>query len=172
MKVREIRKLSLLLASGSVICSQALAQSAPAEEDDGAPPTEVVITGSRIARPDYEANSPITTVSQDILENSGSFALESKLLQLPQFAGALNSQYSTGYFNSGAATLNLRNLGDNRNLVLMDGRRLQPSTSTLAIDINTIPSALIDNVEVLRHERTRRQRRARPERRIRRQLRR
>ena len=149
MKVREIRTLSLLLASGSVICGQAFAQDAAAEGDDDALGAEVVITGSRIARPDYEANTPITTVSQDILESSGSFALESKLLQLPQFAGALNSQYSTGYFNSGAATLNLRNLGDNRNLVLMDGKRLQPSTSTLAIDINTIPSALIDSVEII-----------------------
>ncbi len=109
----------------------------------------MVITGSRIVRPDYESNTPITTMPKDVLENTGSFALESKLLQLPQFAGAGNSQYSTGYFNSGAATLNLRNLGDNRNLVLLEGRRLQPSTSNLAIDINTIPSALVENVEVI-----------------------
>jgi iron complex outermembrane recepter protein len=110
---------------------------------------EVVVTGSRIARPDFQANTPITSVGEEILENSGSFALESKLLQLPQFAGAGNSQYSTGYFNSGAATLNMRNLGDNRNLVLLDGRRLQPSTAALAIDINTIPAAMIESVEVI-----------------------
>jgi len=111
--------------------------------------TQVLVTGSRIARRDFEANSPITTVGEDLLEQSSSFALESKLLQLPQFSGAANSQYSTGYFNSGAATLNLRNLGDNRNLVLLDGRRLQPSTSALAIDINTIPAALIDSIEII-----------------------
>ncbi|RYZ64664.1 MAG: TonB-dependent receptor, partial [Proteobacteria bacterium] len=111
--------------------------------------SEVVVTGSRIARRDLTSNTPITTVEQDIIQNTGSFALESKLLQLPQFAGAANSQYSTGYFNSGAATLNLRNLGDNRNLVLLDGRRLQPSTSALAIDVNTIPAALIENIEVI-----------------------
>jgi iron complex outermembrane receptor protein len=111
--------------------------------------SEVVVTGSRIARRDFEANSPITTVQEDLLEQTSSFALESKLLQLPQFSGAPNSQYSTGYFNSGAATLNLRNLGDNRNLVLLDGRRLQPSTSALAIDINTIPSALIESIEII-----------------------
>ena len=110
---------------------------------------EIVVTGSRIARRDFEANSPITTVQQELLEQTSSFALESKLLQLPQFSGAPNSQYSTGYFNSGAATLNLRNLGDNRNLVLLDGRRMQPSTSALAIDINTIPAALIDSIEVI-----------------------
>ena len=110
---------------------------------------EIVVTGSRIARRDFEANSPITTVQEELLEQTSSFALESKLLQLPQFSGAPNSQYATGYFNSGAATLNLRNLGDNRNLVLLDGRRMQPSTSALAIDINTIPAALIDSIEVI-----------------------
>ncbi|MEJ0037706.1 MAG: TonB-dependent receptor [Gammaproteobacteria bacterium] len=110
---------------------------------------EVVVTGSRIARRDFEASTPITTVQEDLLQQTSSFALESKLLQLPQFAGAANSQYSTGYFNSGAATLNLRNLGDNRNLVLLDGRRLEPSTSALAVDINTIPAALIDSIEII-----------------------
>ncbi|MEJ1964875.1 MAG: TonB-dependent receptor [Gammaproteobacteria bacterium] len=123
------------------------AESAPAEQSTEL--AEVLVTGSRIARRDFEANSPITTVQPELLENSSSFALESKLLQLPQFSGAASSQYSTGYFNSGAATLNLRNLGDNRNLVLLDGRRMQPSTSQLAIDINTIPAALIDSIEVI-----------------------
>jgi len=144
MKLCDMRTISVLLASGGLV----LTQSALAAEGDELA-QEVVITGSRIVRPDYESNTPITTVSQEVLANTGSFALESKLLQLPQFAGAVNSQYSTGYFNSGAATLNLRNLGDNRNLVLLEGRRLQPSTSSLAIDINTIPSALVENVEII-----------------------
>ena len=146
MKLRDMRTMSVLLASGGLL--QGIAQNAFAAEGDDLA-QEVVITGSRIVRQDYESNTPITTVPQDVLANTGSFALESKLLQLPQFAGAANSQYSTGYFNSGAATLNLRNLGDNRNLVLLEGRRLQPSTSSLAIDINTIPSALVENVEVI-----------------------
>ncbi len=125
------------------------ASGAADESQDKVEVQEIVVTGSRIARRDYEADTPMTTVGQDILQSSGSFALESKLLEMPQFAGAASSQYSTGYFNSGAATLNLRNLGDNRNLVLLDGRRLQPSTTDLAIDINTIPVALIDSVEVI-----------------------
>jgi outer membrane receptor protein involved in Fe transport len=116
-----------------------------AEEGDS-----IVVTGSRIVRRDYVSNTPITTVGEELLENSSSFALESTLLQLPQFAGSGNSQYSTGYFNTGASTLNLRNLGENRNLVLLDGRRLQPATrETLAIDINVIPSALIESVEII-----------------------
>jgi iron complex outermembrane recepter protein len=149
---------ALACAAGSV--TNAVAAPAPEPQaqttasetpssDESPQLAEVVVTGSRIARRDFEANSPITTVQSELLENSSSFALETKLLQLPQFSGAGNSQYATGYFNSGAATLNLRNLGDNRNLVLLDGRRLQPSTSALAIDINTIPAALIDSVEVI-----------------------
>ncbi len=148
MKLRDVRTMSMLLASSGVILGQGMSLTAHAAEGDDAV-SEVVITGSRIVRADYESNTPITTVSRDILENSGSISLESKLLQLPQFAGASTSQFSTGYFNSGAATLNLRNLGDNRNLVLLEGRRLQPSQSNLAIDINTIPSALVENVEVI-----------------------
>ena len=111
---------------------------------------DIIVTGSRIMRRDFVSNTPITTIRDAVLENTSSFALENKLLQLPQFAGTANSQFSTGYFNSGASTLNLRNLGENRNLVLLDGRRLQPATrDTLAVDINVIPSGLIDSVEVI-----------------------
>jgi iron complex outermembrane receptor protein len=116
---------------------------APAKGED------IVVTGSRIARRDYASNTPIVTLSQEALDTTSSFALETKLQQLPQFAGSASSQFSAGYLNSGVATLNLRNLGDNRNLVLIDGRRAQPSTSSFAIDINTIPSALVENVEVI-----------------------
>jgi len=113
-------------------------------------PADIIVTGSRIVRRDFVSNTPITTIRDSVLENTSSFALENKLLQLPQFAGTTNSQYSTGYFNSGASTLNLRNLGENRNLVLLDGRRLQPATrETLAVDVNVIPSSLIESVEVI-----------------------
>jgi outer membrane receptor protein involved in Fe transport len=136
-----------LVAAQTVYAQDETSRSeAQATADEG----DIIVTGSRIARRDFVANTPITTVQQDVLQNTGSFAMETKLLQLPQFAGTTNSQFSTGYFNSGAATLNLRNLGENRNLVLLDGRRMQPATrETLAIDVNAIPSALIDNVEII-----------------------
>jgi iron complex outermembrane receptor protein len=152
---------ALACAAGSITTAIANPAPEPQAQTDSTEPAdtaasdmptelaEVLVTGSRIARRDFEATSPITTVQEELLEQTSSFALESKLLQLPQFSGAPNSQYATGYFNSGAATLNLRNLGDNRNLVLLDGRRLQPSTSALAIDINTIPASLIDSVEII-----------------------
>jgi len=132
--------------------------SGPAEPvtDVGQPPAaapavqEIVVTGSRIVRRDYAANSPIVTVRTQALENLSPVTLDNALQKLPQFTG-INGQSTTGggFGQTGAATLNLRNLGDNRNLVLLDGRRLQPSTTSFAVDINNIPSALIDNVEVI-----------------------
>jgi outer membrane receptor protein involved in Fe transport len=111
---------------------------------------EIVVTGSRIVRRDYAANSPIVTVQSQALENLSPVTLDNALQKLPQFTG-INGQATTGsgFGQTGAATLNLRNLGDNRNLVLLDGRRLQPSTTSFAVDINNIPSALIENVEVI-----------------------
>lgn len=156
------RYRSRLLGSISVALALAIGLTSPAQAQDvvqageqtlgneAEKAGEIIVTGSRIVRRDFVANTPITTVDQEVLQNTGSFALETKLMQLPQFAGTANSQFSTGYFNTGAATLNLRNLGENRNLVLLDGRRLQPATrETLAVDINVIPAALIENVEII-----------------------
>jgi len=110
---------------------------------------DIIVTGSRIVRRDLVSNTPIVTVQREQLDNTGNFTLESKLQQLPQFAGSSNSQFNASGTSTGAATLNLRNLGDNRNLVLLDGRRLEPSTSSFAIDINVIPQNVIDTVEVI-----------------------
>ena len=135
--------LAAAMAAPGAAAAQEAGQSEVAQTD------RVTVTGSRIVRQDFESNTPLVTVPQSVLENSSTFALEAKLLQFPQFSGSGNSQFSTGYFNSGASTLNLRNLGDNRNLVLVDGRRPQPSTNALAVDVNTIPAALIENVEII-----------------------
>ncbi len=115
---------------------------------------EVVVTGSRIVRRDFEANSPITTIDQALIENTMSVGIEKVLNQLPQFVPAV-SQFVTGDVQStatnspGSSTLSLRGLGANRNLVLIDGRRAMPVNATMAIDINTIPSAMVERVETI-----------------------
>jgi iron complex outermembrane recepter protein len=114
---------------------------------------EITVTGSRIVRRDLSAPSPIVTVGTEKFENSSTTGMESVLNQMPQFAPA-GTQFATGFQGSatatpGAATLNLRGLGANRNLVLIDGRRGQPANASLVIDINTIPAAAIQNVEVI-----------------------
>jgi iron complex outermembrane receptor protein len=139
---------------GSCASGQAFAQESPPSEEEL---REVVITGSRIVRRDYEAQSPIVTIGTETLENRSSTGIESALNQLPQFTVAANaqanSQASTPFpsptATPGAATVDLRNLGTNRNLVLVDGRRVQPINGNLAVDLNTIPAAVIQDVEVI-----------------------
>src|SRR5690606_17372164 len=92
---------------------------------------EVVVTGSRIARRDFEANSPIMTVGQEMIDNTMAVGIEHVLNQLPQFVPAV-TQFDTQTIQSnptttpGASTISLRGLGSNRNLVLIDGRRGMP----------------------------------------------
>ena len=118
--------------------------------------SEVVITGSRIARRDFTAPSPIVTVNSSSFENRAGPEIEQNLNQLPQFHADANSQIGqaaqtqpSASSTPGAAFLNLRGLGPNRNLVLIDGRRGQPTNGSLIVDINTIPEAMIDSVEIV-----------------------
>ena len=115
---------------------------------------EVTVTGSRIVRRDLESPSPVVTVSSEIFEQTGSVAVEKALNQLPQFVPS-QTMFSSGdvqpsaFNNPGIVTLNLRGLGANRNLVLIDGRRPQPANASLVVDINSIPSAAIESVEII-----------------------
>ncbi|WP_120717356.1 TonB-dependent receptor domain-containing protein [Tsuneonella amylolytica] len=110
----------------------------------------IVVTGSRIVRRDYTAESPITTVDEEFIQNAGPATLEQSLNALPQFQATQGSQTSAIAGGSGGrANANLRGLGSERTLILFDGRRLQPSDTSGAIDLNTVPSALISSVEVI-----------------------
>src|SRR5689334_18506859 len=132
-----------------------LAQESPATGDSTQKPdalAEIVVTGSRIMRSerDYAADSPIVTLQGDTLTNASQPTVDSMLQRMPQFTGSsggTGQNATTG--GTGLATLNLRNLGDNRNLVLLDGRRMQPSSNTFVVDVNSLPVGIIDNVEVI-----------------------
>lgn len=130
------------------ICAAALAAPAGAQDvgqqpqpteasDENTQPTELIVTGSRIARRDFTAESPIATVNEDFIENSGPTSVLNSLEALPQLRPTTRGR------------VNLRGLGSARSLVLFDSRRLQPSDSAGGIDINTIPSALIASVETI-----------------------
>src|SRR5947207_2061770 len=132
-----------------------------AQAPQGAPGTpnleEIVVTGSRIIRRDFTSQSPIVTIDQSLFTTRTNVGMEAALNQFPQFtvAGtqAQNSPAGTPFPQAdaapGAATLNLRGLGGNRSLVLFDGHRVQPVNGQLLVDINSIPSATIDRVEVI-----------------------
>jgi len=123
----------------------------------GSPPgklEEIVVTGSRISRRDYESESPIVTIGQSALAAAGQPTLDRAIGEMPQFAAAQGTnevgdvQGATG-FSGGQAYGDLRGLGPNRALVLLDGRRLMPSNPNGSIDLNTIPMSLIENVEII-----------------------
>ena len=144
----------------SYVCSTALvalgfaAAPAYAQEEAATESDQIIVTGSRIVRRDYEASSPIVTVGEDLLRATGSSSLETSLNRLPAFTPAQNPQLgrdtqATATSTPGAATVSLRSLGTNRNLVLVDGRRATPANALGVVDINTIPAAAIERVEVI-----------------------
>lgn len=121
------------------------AADAPAEEANTA---DIVVTGSLIARPNNVAVSPIVTVSDELVQQSGQINFEDSLNQLPGFTPSGNAA-TGGQGAGGRATLNLRGLGSNRNLVLLDGRRLPLSDISGNVDINILPESIIGSVDVI-----------------------
>ena len=110
---------------------------------------EVIVTGSRIATVDgFGRTSPVTVVGMDEIKSTGLTRVEDVLNSLPQVETALHSFDANGI--SGTASIDLRGLGAFRTLVLMNGRRFPPGgVSATAVDVNQIPSAMIERVEVL-----------------------
>ena len=150
------RAVAVALAIPAVGMSAAHAQDAPAASPNQSV-EEITVTGSRIVRRDYSANSPIQTVERAALDSQASIGLETALDQLPQFVPAATgltqmqdqSQLTDNFptKTAGASLVSLRGLGPNRNLVLLDGYRAVPVNATMAVDINSIPSAAIERVE-------------------------
>ena len=140
------------VATAGVVNTVAIAQDDAADE-------RIVVTGSRIVRRDYQANSPIVTVDSEDFETSTGLNVESYLNRLPQFnpaasptavgAGGNNDVQPTAGNSIGISTLSLRGLGANRNLVLVDGKRLTPINGSMAVDVNAVPSSMIQRVEII-----------------------
>lgn len=115
-----------------------------------ATPEEVVVTGSRIARSSYDQPTPVTVINAEAIEKSGFSNVSDILNRTPQVGVGLGT--SNSYFNAdaGASFINLRGLGTNRTLVLVDGRRRVSGTQlSSAVDLTTIPTNMIGNIEVI-----------------------
>lgn len=109
---------------------------------------EVLVTGSRLARPDLTAPSPTTVVTEDDLRSSGNVTVENTLNEFPQLASGNTSSVNYGG-GSGVLTANLRGLGATRTLVLVNGRRFIPANSDGTVDLTTIPDALVSRVDII-----------------------
>ncbi len=126
----------------------AIAQSAPAADEDAAETAEIVVTGSLIQRPNNTAVSPIVSVSDVALKESGTANLQDAINQLPGFTAGGNSG-NGGQGTGGRATINLHGLGSNRNLVLLDGKRLPVSDIFGNVDVNILPDAIIGGIDAI-----------------------
>lgn len=107
----------------------------------------IVVTGSRISRPDLAAASPVTVVSEEQLKLANKPGVEEFLRQIPQAVAGIGQNTNNG--NAGVATVNLRGLGTVRTLVLVDGKRFVPYDTLGIVDLNMIPQALVRQVQVV-----------------------
>ena len=112
--------------------------------------SEVVVTGSRIIREGMSSPTPVTAMTTDELIQNNPQSISQALAELPSMTNSTTPQSMGGRTTLGPGSfLNLRNLGTNRNLVLLDGRRVVPSNVAGNTDINLLPQGLISNVSVV-----------------------
>ncbi|WP_182911867.1 TonB-dependent receptor [Sphingomonas cavernae] len=137
-------------SEGAILVSEG--RSAPealASGEDAA--EEIVVTGSRIARAATESNVPVTAVSRLDIEASGSVELSEILLDYPGVTSGINIANSRDEISSaGLSTIDLRNLGDNRTLILIDGRRtVSNSVTANRVSTSTIPTFFIERTDIV-----------------------
>ena len=148
---------SAIAAAIALLCASATAIAQEAPQDPSAetgvaqePPDDVLITGSRVIRDGYEQPTPVTVVGPEQLNAISPSLLVDVAKTLPQFKNVTGPEGSgTTTVNGGHAGMNLRGLGVNRNLILLDRRRVAPSTANGRVDINVLPSALIKRIDVV-----------------------
>lgn len=150
--------MSSMIAGAMFVATAAV--PAMAQEDDATVATSdapeeaearqqrITVTGSRILQPNLVTTSPVSSVSSEDIKLQGVTRVEDLVVQLPQAFAAQNSTVSNGA--SGTATVSLRNLGSDRTLVLIDGKRMPyGSPNDTAADLNLIPSQMVERVDVL-----------------------
>lgn len=143
--------LAATTLSTLALSTAAFAQQADVAAADEAEADTIIVTGSRIARPDIEATVPVAVITAQAIQETGAGNIQDVLQELPsvgQNISRTSSNFATT--GNGVATVNLRNLGSARTLVLVNGRRFVagiPGTSI--VDLNNIPTDLIKRIDVV-----------------------
>jgi iron complex outermembrane recepter protein len=141
--------LAMMVATG--MGSAANAQSsgdAASAQAPGQQAEQVVVTGSRIPRSDETASSPVVSTDREEIQLENAMTVEDFSTKLPQAAGGVRDT-AEGSDSFGAEVFDLRNLGQSRTLVLIDGTRAVPFSIRNSVDVGSIPASLIKRVDVL-----------------------
>jgi len=147
-KQRTAGRKSLLTGASVLAAAAAAITATPAMAQDVEEEEAIVVTGTRLVRQDFEAISPITTVGAEQLELTATLTTESLLNELPQIVPG-NTITSNNVGGEDFSTVDLRGLGINRTLVLVNGERVPGSSTLGTVDLATIPASLISRVEVV-----------------------
>ena len=144
------KAVRLAIAFGAVSSGAFSASAFAAEENDGVEKVErIQVTGSRIRRTDLEGSIPVTVIDRAAIDMSGQTSV-SDLLRNTSFNSAGSFRPQSGSSAQGVSSVNLRGLGSERSLILVDGRRLPKSPSTgNSQDLNSIPMAAVERIEIL-----------------------
>lgn len=150
-----VRRALLLGVAVMAIAAPAAAQQAQAAAEPAAEEADaaiITVTGSRIARTGYDAPTPVSVVTEAELKAEPQANIGDYVNTLPSVRGSQSSSTNSGSLSNGQAgiaTVNLRNLGAARTLVLIDGQRSVASTPVGFVDTQTVPQGLIKGVEVV-----------------------
>ena len=145
---RERLLATSMIAGFSLLGTAGVAQAQAQQTEETTEVSQIVVTGSRLVRQDYNAPSPVTTATAETIELTSTLSVENLLNSLPSVvAGNMATSNNSG--GESFATVDLRGLGTARTLVIVNGERVPASSTTGVVDINSIPSALINRVEVV-----------------------
>ena len=144
-RISNLKYAAAPLALGlALISTPSFAQDAAAEEETA---SEIIVTGSLITNPNLERSAPVNVTTSEEIELLQSNLAEEILREIPGVVASIGSAVNNG--NGGASYVNLRGIGSNRNVVLLDGDRIVPAGFGGQVDLNNVPLALVERVDVL-----------------------
>ena len=131
--------------------AQQIAPNSDPAQQEAQADGDVIVTGSRIARPNLDATAPITSIGVGELTNTGNVVIGDRLNELPALRSTFSQANSIRFIGTaGLNVLDLRGIGTARTLVVVNGRRhVTTSPGDSSVDINTIPTDLIERVDIV-----------------------
>jgi|CXWL01.1.fsa_nt_gi outer membrane receptor protein involved in Fe transport len=147
-KSRFLLATALATSAPILLAQPAWAQeAAPQAAEDEAAADEIIVTGTLISNPNLVASTPVNVTTAEEITLRQTNVAEDILRQIPGVVPNIGSAVNNG--NGGASFVDLRGLGSNRNIVLLDGARITPSNTVGRVDLNNIPLALVERVDAL-----------------------